>query len=205
MINVLQEIFGIYSILLIIISKLGNTFSSYISYRLGKQKISTFQILAFVFILEATSQYTWILDIFLKILVDSSEKSLIDNTNILESFSIPTCKIFTFNQYFSLEALSWLLVFSLIDQNLQLYFPKTKYNSNPKYVNRICLGILTLLSLFNSHILMFAGRIDYARNMTTNITIKIVNCFYGVTYGFYAFWPHGTKFTCSFIHSYRLY
>ena len=83
MANLIEQILGIYSILLITISTIGNTLSSLISYRLGKK-------------------------------------------------GIPTCKLYTFNQYFSLEALSWLLAYSMIDQSLQLYFPKIKYNSDTK-------------------------------------------------------------------------
>ena len=189
MINLIEKAFGIYSILLIIISTLGSTFSSFVCYSLGKKGIPTFKILSFVFILEATTQYTWILDIFLQIFVENDdEKSAIDNVNIIESFSIPTCKIFTFNQYFTLEALSWLLVYSMIDQNLQLYFPKIKYNLNSKYVNMICWIIIIFFALFNSHILMFAGLIEIG-NTTINETKEVVNCFHGVTYGFYAFWP----------------
>jgi len=202
MINIIEEAFGIYSILLIIISTLGSTFSSFVCHRLGKKGIQTFNILSFVFILEATTQYTWILDIFLKIFTpNNDEKSAIDNINIIESFSIPTCKIFTFNQYFSLEALSWLLVYSMIDQNLQLYFPAIKYNLNPKYVKMICWIIIIFFALFNSHILMFAGLIEI-KNMTINETKEVVNCFHGVTYGFYAFWPLWDKihmFVYSFI------
>ncbi len=131
MINLIEKAFGIYSILLIIISTFGSTFSSFVCYRLGKKGIPTFKILSFVFILEATTQYTWILDIFLQIFFENNnEKSAIDNVNIIESLSIPTCKIFAFNQYFSLQALSWLLVYSMIDQNLQLYFRNIKYNLN---------------------------------------------------------------------------
>ncbi len=93
--NLIEEILGIYSICLIIISTLGSTFSSFVCYRLGKKGKQTFRILSFIFILEATSQYSWILDIFLEIFVhNNSEKSSIDNTNIIESFSIPTCKIY---------------------------------------------------------------------------------------------------------------
>jgi hypothetical protein len=189
MINLIEKAFGIYSILLIIISTLGSTFSSFVCYSLGKKGIPTFKILSFVFILEATTQYTWILDIFLQIFVENNdEKSAIDNINIIESLSIPTCKIFAFNQYFTLEALSWLLVYSMIDQNLQLYFPKIKYNLNSKYVNMICWIIIIFFALFNSHILMFAGLIEIG-NATINETKEVVNCFHGVTYGFYAFWP----------------
>ena len=99
MINLIEKAFGIYSILLIIISTFGSTFSSCVCYRLGKKGIPTFKILSFVFILEATTQYTWILDIFLQIFFENNnEKSAIDNVNIIESLSIPTCKIFAFNQ-----------------------------------------------------------------------------------------------------------
>jgi len=189
MINLIEKAFGIYSILLIIISTFGSTFSSFVCYRLGKKGIPTFKILSFVFILEATTQYTWILDIFLQIFFENNnEKSAIDNVNIIESLSIPTCKIFAFNQYFTLQALSWLLVYSMIDQNLQLYFRNIKYNLNSKYVNMICWIIIIFFALFNSHILMFAGLIEIG-NATINETKEVVNCFHGVTYGFYAFWP----------------
>jgi len=93
--NLIEEFLGIYSICLIIISTLDSTFSKFVCYRLGKKGKQTFRILSFIFILEATSQYTWILDIFLKIFTpNNDEKSAIDNTNIIESFSIPTCKIY---------------------------------------------------------------------------------------------------------------
>ncbi len=57
--NLIEEILGIYSICLIIISTLGSTFSSFVCYRLGKKGKQTFRILSFIFILEATSQYSW--------------------------------------------------------------------------------------------------------------------------------------------------
>lgn len=201
--DLVTQIYGYYSIILITFSTIGNLFSSYVCYRLGLKKISTFKILSYVFILNATSLYTWVLDIFLKITIVKKDFQIgnIDDTNIVESYSIPTCKIFTFNQYFSLESLSWLLVYCLIDQNIQIYFPKIKYNC----IDRICWLIIGFFFIFNSHILIFAGKIEYS-NITINETSfelrQEVNCFHGITFGFYQFWPLWDKihlFTYSFI------
>jgi len=47
---------------------------------------------------------------------------------------------------------------------------------------------MIFFALFNSHIIMFAGLIEI-KNVTINETKEVVNCFYGVTYGFCALWP----------------
>lgn len=189
--DIVSKIYGIYSIILILVSTIGNLYSSIISFRLANKNKEIFRILAFMFILEALTLYTWTLDIFLAIFSPEESINNIDNVNIIESLTIPTCKIFTFNQYFTLEAISWLLVFLLVHQNIQLYFPRLKYN-----VKLVCLLILAFFILFNSHILIFAGKID-----NTNVTLfwnatfqtselkPKVNCFHGVTFDFYQFWP----------------
>ena len=153
------KMFSYYAACLIIFATIGNFFSSFVCFRKSLQKISTFKIYALVFIFEALCQYTWILDIFLLLFIEPKHYSLqtIDDINIIESFSVPTCKIFTFNQYYSLQCISWLYAYASVDQILKIYFPKAKYNLNQKYVYIICGIILTLLFLLNSHILLFAG------------------------------------------------
>lgn len=191
--DIFTKIFAYYAIALIVVATLGNLFSSMISYRLGQKNKSTFKILSYVFFFNALTLYTWVLDIFLSIFNirnDTSSRN-IDSFNIIESLSIPTCKIFAFNQYFTLQTISWLLVFLLVDQIILLYLPKLKYN-----VKIVCLLIIFFFFVFNSHIIIFAGSINY-KNVTVekNDTFSIVelkqsvDCFHGVVYNFYKLWP----------------
>jgi hypothetical protein len=135
------DILSYYSILLIIFGTLGNLFASYICYRPSLQKVSTFRILTVLFIYEIFSLYTWNLDIFLKLFRPNSKGVgvSIDDINIIESLNLVTCKIFTFMQYYSLQCISWFLMYISVDQCVKLYFPNSRYARKIKNVYRVCL------------------------------------------------------------------
>ncbi len=138
--DIYVDILSIYSILLIFFGTFGNLFASYICSRPSLQKVSTFRILTVLFIYEIFSLYTWNLDIFLKLFWPNSKgvNITIDNINIIESINLVTCKIFTFMQYYSLQCISWFLMYVSADQCIKLYFPNIKYSRNLKYVYPIC-------------------------------------------------------------------
>lgn len=125
-ITFLNKFLAIYAICLIVFGTALNLFSIYICRRPRLKNTSTFVILSFFFFFNAASLYTWNLDTFLALFPSLIPKqanttgSDINNDNILESFNIFTCKIFTFLQYFSLQAVAWLLCYINIDQNIKV-------------------------------------------------------------------------------------
>ena len=194
-----------YSMFLIVLATFGNAFSSYVCFRKELQKVSTFRIYSLVFIFAGLAMYTWILDIFLQLFQPKKYFKLhnIDDINVVESYSVPTCKIFTFLQYFSLQCSAWLLTYSSIDQILKLYFPSIKYNRNKKYVYKICIFIVVVFGLLNCHILLFAGKVLHVYTdtlthktlnlsliqMDTNISYTINNHLVCFDSDVYSFWP----------------
>ena len=128
----------------------------------------------------------------------------IDDVNIIESLGLPTCKIFTFLQYYSLQCISWLLMSVSIDQGLKVYFPHSRYILNPKLsygfaivrLNFILKKInyiktpksfkATMIILFgiNVHILLFVGKVSFVKqnvtnnlNITEEVSIRTFDCY----------------------------
>ena len=200
--QILDDIFSIYSGLLILIGSLGNVASCLICLDKSLHKVTTFRILSFVFFFDVATLYTWNLDIFLKIFLKKNRKfETIDDINIIENLSIVTCKIFTFIQYFSLQVVSWLLTFMSIDQILKLYLSPVVYNKIQTKVVQICFFIVLVLFILNSHILIFAGKISQVAVNDSNVTIFIrkINCYTSSFYSFYPTWDRIHLFIYSFI------
>lgn len=141
----LNKAISVYALCLIVIGTVLNLFSIYICRRPRLKNTSTFIILSFFFFFSAASLYTWNLDTFLALVYSppapitpvlntqtfnttTNTTTLllsandINNDNIIESLNIVTCKIFTFMQYFSLQAVAWLLTYINIDQNIKVRF-----------------------------------------------------------------------------------
>ncbi|RNA12601.1 hypothetical protein BpHYR1_009087 [Brachionus plicatilis] len=147
------------------------------------------------------SMYTWNLDVFL-LIIPKDQKSLIiqysiDEQNFIERLSIPTCKIFTFIQFFSLHSISWLLTYMSVDQAVKVFFPTTQFlNTRKTYMFG---GIIVLvIFLLNFHILLFAGVVQHlVMNETkkingslVNSTVKfdVISCYDTNLYSFYPVW-----------------
>ncbi len=197
--GIFNDILSVIALLFMIFGTLGNLFASYICLRPSLQKVHTFRIMSILFLHEIFSLYTWNLDIFLLLFwSDAKGASLnLDQISVIESLSIETCRIFTFMQYYSLQCISWLMVFVSADQCVKLYFPTWMYSRKTKYVYPICLvriklfskhfiinlsivindlsiltflnlkGICVFLFILNGHILIFGGTLV---NFSENVT-----------------------------------
>ncbi|CAF1089072.1 unnamed protein product [Brachionus calyciflorus] len=209
---IIFSIIGVLALTLTIFGSFSNAFSAYVCRSATLKDNSTFIILFFVFLFKITSLYTWNLDVFLSILpLNKAEfhgKYEIDQQNIIESTSIPTCKIFTFNQFFSLHSISWLLTFMAIDQVIKIYFPNNRFQSIKK-TYLICFFIILTLFLLNSHILLFGGVIKKLKVNTSeeingtfvnrSFQIDKINCYESDLYSFYPIWDQIHLFVFCFV------
>ena len=209
---IILSIIGGYAVTISLFGTFSNAFSAFVCRSESLKKNSTFIILFFIFIVKIMSLYTWNIDVFLAILpLNKNEfigKYNIDQKNVIESASIPTCKIFTFTQFFSLHSISWLLAFMSIDQVIKVYFPNNKFQSlKSTYV--ICGIIIVALFLLNSHILLFGGVIRKIQVNTSeeingtlvNSTIEFekINCYESDYYSFFPIWDYIHLFVFCFI------
>lgn len=199
-VTILNKIISVYAICLLIMGTILNLTSIFICRRKRLKNTSTFIILSFFFFFNSTSLYTWNLDIFLTIFEGigkhknlSTLEADLNSQNIIESQNIVTCKIFTFMQYFSLQAISWLLTYLTIDQNLKIYFPILIIPN--KLVYTICGLIITALFIINFHILLFVGvykTIDGSDEYH-------FQCYETYTYNFYPMWDQVHTFLYCFV------
>lgn len=94
----LQKIFGILSIILLVVSTFGNLFSFYVCKRIKKN--STFTFLTFLAISDLLTLYYWNLNNFL---------TQFTSVNLYLT-NLWVCKIGNFVQFSSLQCSAWLLV-----------------------------------------------------------------------------------------------
>lgn len=199
--TVLLNIISVYALFLTICGTITNSFSALVCRSPKLKKNTTFIILFFVFIFKIPSMYTWNLDVFLLILPKNSKSPRtefqIDQQNIIESLSIPTCKIFTFSQFFSLHCISWLLTYMSIDQVIKVYFPHSNFfNIRKTYL--FSFLIILILFFLNGHILLFLGvikTIEFNNTIKVNETLvnstvkfETINCYESNFYSFYPTW-----------------
>lgn len=193
---------SIYALCVTVLGTLFNTTSFFFCRTKKHRYNSTFLILSFIFPFEVLSLYTWNLNIFLQILpkhheIGLAESNTINDHNIIESTSIATCKIFTFSQFFSLQTISWLLVYMALDQVLRIYYPSFKFNQI-RTTFWVSIIIVATLFLINSHILLFVGYIKHLEfNRTILVNNKLINqtisiqktqCYASLYYEFYPTW-----------------
>jgi hypothetical protein len=148
--------FAVISILIIVLALLFNT-ATFLIFRLSKQMRTTPSLiyLSFVLVTDTLSLFTWNLNVYL---------GAFHHTRI-EKFSLATCRIFMFLQYFSLEASALLLTMLVVDR-----FFATLSKLNPakfhwlpfntvKYA--LCWSVLIVVAVFvlNAHILVLAGSV----------------------------------------------
>jgi hypothetical protein len=103
-------------------------------------------------------------------------------------YSIPTCKIFLFLDYFPVQTSAWLRIFLCIDRYLLLSRPRRTWFGHSKNVLIIIVCIISIFTLFNLDIVIFccfydtSGSIDpdspfYSLNPLWNyIDLVIYNC-----------------------------
>lgn len=112
---------------------------------------------------------------------------------MLQTASIPTCKFFSFLNYFAAQVSAWLRVFICLDRYLTLSRLHKTWFSRSKSVLIIIASIMTVFTLINLHIIIFAC---YYR---ANGTIEVRSAVYTL----YPLWDHvnlglynGAPFIC---------
>lgn len=201
--KILRHALSGYAIFLVIVGTVFNTFSIYLCKRTILRKNSTFKILSFLFFYNILSLYTWNVDIFLRIFVPLNVKNVttINDHNKLESLNIFTCKFFTFVQYFSLQAIAWLLTYVSVNQVIKINFPTYRH----VHQSRVCIVLSVLLFLVNSHIILFVGVYrDVDVNVRSNEsnatwTMTVFECYETEFYNFYPTWDQVHTFIYCFI------
>ena len=115
---------------------------------------------------------------------------------MLQTSSIPTCKFFSFLNYFAAQVSAWLRVFICLDRYLTLSRLHKTWFSQSKSVLIIIVLILTIFTLINLHIIIFACY------YLTNGTVEVRSTFYTL----YPLWDHvhlglynGAPFICMVI------
>jgi hypothetical protein len=148
--------FAVISILIIVLALLLNT-TTFLIFRLTKEMRATPSLiyLSIVVVTDTLSLFTWNLNVYLGAFHDTR----------VEKFSLATCRIFMFLQYFSLEVSALLLSMLVVDRffaTLSKLNP-AKFHWLPFNTVKYTLGwsVLIVLAIFglNIHILILAGEV----------------------------------------------
>jgi hypothetical protein len=106
----------------------------------------------------------------------------------LEEYNIPSCKFFVFFGYYTVQTTAWLRIFVCLDRYLSLSRLHKTWFSHSKNVLIIIICIVTLIGLFNLHLMIFGcfytpdGTIDidsrlYATfPMWDDVNLAVYNC-----------------------------
>ena len=93
----------------------------------------------------------------------------------LETYNIPSCKFFLFLGYFTVQTTAWLRVFVCLDRYLSLGYLHKTWFSHSKNVLIIITCVVTILALFNLHIMIFGC--FYRPDGTVNINSRLYAIF----------------------------
>ncbi|CAF1050576.1 unnamed protein product [Didymodactylos carnosus] len=145
--HLLDEFFTYYPLVLVIGGTLLNLLTFLIFCRPIFQNRPTMHYFRAMAVFDILMLYGWNLDHFLTSKYDYD----------LEHYSISTCKLFTFLNYFAAETSAWLRVCTCVDRlialsSLNLY--RTKINSH-KTVLIIIFSTVLIIFLIDAHILIF--------------------------------------------------
>jgi hypothetical protein len=140
-------------LLIIAIGFVGNTITFLVFRLSGKFKRNSSMVyLSFVSLTDTLSLFGWNLDHFLR-----------HNTNfVLETTNLATCRLYTFNQYFSLQSSALLLSMLCIDRFMcVVHYPVSFLSSLPFRTTKTAFAwsflIMSCVSFINSYILISAG------------------------------------------------
>jgi hypothetical protein len=93
----------------------------------------------------------------------------------LEQYNIPSCKFFVFFGYYTVQTSAWLRIFVCLDRYLSLSRLHKTWFSHSKNVIIIIICIVTLLALFNLHLMAFGC--FYAPDGTVDINARLYETF----------------------------
>lgn len=75
---------------------------------------------------------------------------------MLQTYSIPTCRLCSFLNYFAAQVSAWLRVFICLERCLALTWSHHLWLSQPRNALLIILGIVVTFTLINAHFLLYA-------------------------------------------------
>ncbi len=157
-----------FALVCLFVGSIGNSLSFIVFTQKQLRKHSTFRYLAYLSIIDLIVLYLGLGNIILRdyFFIDIRERSLF------------LCKFHTFLTYVTTQLSSWILTIVSIDRAIACtVIQLNKRISRPKSADRIFLGMCIIVSLINSHILLFMGskRTIYHSAMD-NTSTSIVIC-----------------------------
>jgi hypothetical protein len=161
---ILNQINGIYSLIILILGAIGNFFCAAICLRPSLRKVPTFNFYCVLLSCDAFALCVWNLDHYL----------LIFHETQLENHGIISCKISTFVQCFSLQYSAWLLVSMTVERYLSIIIPNWRNN-----LFNIKKSISILLAI---GFITFVLNLSFAINLTYEMANDTVECFGEPTY-----------------------
>ena len=166
--EVLQKIFGIVSLLLLIVGTIGNLFSLIICTRKRLRAVPTFVFYSFMLVNDIISLYFWNLNHYMEQF----------HNFVFQKHSLWYCKIGTFIQIFTLESSSWILVLMSIERYLCSVIKtwrKVYFNSKKAII--VCVAVITFFFIFDMN-LIYLVTYTPSPNSTYSIMDCISNPFY---------------------------
>ncbi|CAF1352296.1 unnamed protein product [Adineta steineri] len=161
---------GYYNLLTVIIGSIFNIITFVVLCRptfKNAQTRSTTHYMRALAVIDFIGLYGWNFDSYL---------NLIYGFTLFYTYTVASCKIFTFLNYFTLQTAAWLHVFVSFDRFLFLSNAKlnTWFNQS-KNVLKIIGGIIVFFFLFNFHLLIFVCYED--SNGQVNVYSQYYNFF----------------------------
>lgn len=178
-------IFGLYSLVLILVGTPLNLFCFYIFKRLVPNRTNaTITIFSYLAVIELLIPFAWNLNYAIRELVWKRQ----GNTTIrnLEQHSLFVCKLVSFGAYFLLQSSAWLKTLATFTRCVALHNDWTirRYMLKPNAVRGLCWLTILLIALINSPIWIINGKrvtiVDKHNHTQTQ-----VRCYQSV---FFQFW-----------------
>lgn len=185
LIDYLYFIFGIHSLLLIVIGTPLNLLCFYIfKYKIPNRSNSTIIVFSYLAVIELIIPLTWNLNYVIRELVWKYKKDV--SIKNLEQYSLFVCKLISYAAYFSLQCAAWLKTLASFTRCVSLHQEWSIRNQMLKSntIHHMSLIIIFIISLINLPILIINGQNTHFIDKNNQTAIK-VRCYQSV---FFQFW-----------------
>ncbi|CAF2521966.1 unnamed protein product [Rotaria sp. Silwood2] len=178
-------IFGLYSLMLILIGTPLNLLCFYIFKRhIPNRSNPTIVVFSYLALIELLIPFTWNLNYIVRELIWKHQKNIVIKN--LEQHSLFVCKLISYEAYFLLQCAAWLKTLASFARCVSLHHHWTirKYISKSNIIHRLSWITILLIGLINLPILIINGKYVISIDKHNQTEIKVA-CYRSV---FFQFW-----------------
>ncbi|CAF0963486.1 unnamed protein product [Rotaria sp. Silwood1] len=178
-------VFGLYSLILILIGTPLNLLCFYIFKRhIPNRSNPTIVVFSYLALIELLIPFTWNLNYVVRELIWKWQKNIVLKN--LEQHSLFVCKLISYGAYFLLQCAAWLKTLASFARCVSLHhhWSIRKYISKSNIIHRLSWITIFLIGLINSPILIINGKYVISIDKYNQTQMKVA-CYQSV---FFQFW-----------------